>query len=205
ETLLRLGSALAQLSAFQFGTPEAALRSAREAVDVIAPVPADEPLLPLVRGMAELALARASLAVDQRADVVGLTESATAELVRAVSSFDEDGAIGRWPSMAAMQAEAQTVLANAYLAVNRPAQALDHAALARAALEQVPPTNPVVAMILTSHVIEGQGEFARGQYDAALAAFDRVIEGYEASDLAASALPGLADAAFMSAVCLQEL
>jgi tetratricopeptide (TPR) repeat protein len=205
ETLLRLGSELAQLSAYQLGTPEAAMRSAREAVDVIAPVAANEPMLPLVRGMAELALARASLAVDQCADVVGLTESATAELVRAVSSLDEDGAIGRWPSLAAMQAEAQTVLANAYLAVNRPAEAIGHAALARAALEQLPPSNPVVATLLTSHIIEGQGEFARGQYDAALAAFDRVIEGYEASDLAASALPGLADAAFMSAVCLQEL
>ena len=206
ETLLSLGMALAQLSALQLGTPEAAMRSAREAVDVIAPVAADDDtLLPLVRGMAELALARASLAVDQRADVVGLAESATAELDRAVSSFDENAAIGHWPSMAAMQADAQTVLANAYLAVNRPAEALDHAALARAALGQLPPTNPVVATILTSHVIEGHGEFARGQYDAASTAFDRAIEGYEASDLAASALPGLADAAFMSAVCLQEL
>ncbi|MGI5239257.1 hypothetical protein [Dactylosporangium sp. CA-139066] len=206
ETMLNLGSALAQLSAFQIGTPEAALRSAREALKAIAPVPADEPLLALVRGTAQLALARASLAADQHADVVGLTEGATAELVRAMPSFDEeDDAIGRWPSMAGMQAEAQTVLANAYLAVNRPAEALDHAALARAALEQLPPSNLVVAMMLTTHVIEGRGEFARGQYDAALAAFDRVIEGYEASDLAASALPGLADVAFMSAVCLQEL
>ncbi|MFD3843838.1 tol-pal system YbgF family protein, partial [Streptomyces sp. NPDC058642] len=205
ENLLNIGSALAYLSGYQLGTPEAAVRSAREAVDVIDPVPAHVEMLPLVRGTAELALARASLAVDQRADVVGLAESATAELARAVSWFEEDGAIGRWPSMAAMQAEAQTVLANAYLAVNRAAEAIGHAALARAGLEQLSPTNPVVAVILTSHLIEGQGEFARGQYDAALAAFDRVIEGYEASDLAASALPGLADAAFMSAVCLQEL
>ncbi|MCX5357791.1 trypsin-like peptidase domain-containing protein [Streptomyces sp. NBC_00124] len=206
ENLLNIGSALAQLSASQLGTPEAAVRSAREAVDVIAPVPAHVEILPLARGMAELALARASLVVDQRADVVGLAESATAELARAVSWFEGDGAnFGRWPSMAAMQAEAQTVLANAYLAVNRAAEAIGHAALARAALEQLSPTNPVVAVILTSHLIEGQGEFALGQYDAALAAFDRVIEGYEASDLGASALPGLADAAFMSAVCLQEL
>lgn len=205
ETLLSLCSALAQLSAYQLGTPEAAMRSAREAVEAIAPVAADEPLLPLVRGMAELALARASLAVDQRADVVVLAERATAELAREVSSFDEDGAIGRWPSVAAMRAEAQTVLANAYLAVDRPAEAVGHAALARAALEQLPPTNPVIATLLTAHSIEGQGEFRRGRYEAAVSAFDRAIEGYEASDLPASALPGLADAAFMSAVCLQEL
>lgn len=205
ETLLRLGSALAQLSALQAGTPEVAMRSAREAVDVIAPVPADEPLIPLVRGMAELTLARASLTVNQRADVVGLAESATSELARVASSFDEDGAIGGWPSMAAMQADAQAVLASAYLAVDRPAEALDHAASARAAVEQLPPTNPVVATILNSHLIEGQAELARGRYDAALTAFDRVLEGYQASDLDASALPGLADAAFLSAVCLQEL
>ncbi|MFE1441912.1 trypsin-like peptidase domain-containing protein [Streptomyces sp. NPDC058739] len=205
ETLLSLGSALAHLSALQLGTPEAAMRSAREAVDVIAPVPAHDQMLPLVRGMARLALARASLAADQKADVVALTESATAELAQAVASFGEDDAIGHWPSMAAMQAEAQTVLANAYLAVNRPAEALRHIAPARAALEQLTPTNLVIAMTLTSYIIEGQSELARAQYDAALTAFDRVIEGYESSEPAASALPALADAAFMSALCLQEL
>ncbi len=119
--------------------------------------------------------------------------------------FDADHSFGRWTSMHAMRADAGTVLANAYLAVNRPSEAVEHARAAQAVLESLPPSNPVIVTTLSARVIEGQGRFALGHYDDALTAFDHVIAGFEASGLPASGLPVLADAAFMSAVCLQEL
>ncbi|HWS34070.1 MAG TPA: hypothetical protein VN408_15165 [Actinoplanes sp.] len=115
EARQELSSSLAQLSALRLGTPQLARKLAREAVEVLDPLPSPDPL---VRGMAGLALARACL----------LVEGAIAELSRGVTIFDEEaGGIGRWPSVSLMQAEAESVRAGAYLAVNRPAAAQSRA------------------------------------------------------------------------------
>ncbi|MFD9328619.1 trypsin-like peptidase domain-containing protein [Streptomyces sp. NPDC060065] len=209
EIRMSLSRALTNLSGIPIGTPEDALRYAREAVDVIASVPEDELLLPLIRGSAEVALARASLAGDPHADVVGIAESATTDLARAVHSITdeiaESGSYANSVSMTVMRAEALVILANAYLAVNRHSEAIDQALVARDLLLRLPQTKPVVALVLTTRLAEGQGELAFGRYDSALAAFDQVIEAYEVSDLAPSSPAGLAEAAFMAAICLQEL
>lgn len=205
EALLSLGGTLAQLSTLQIDTPEVALRTAQEAAGLIAGLPADDLMYPLFSGMIGLALARATLAVDPTADVVDVARSALEELSQSLDLVDEEGGIGSWPSVWVMVADARGVLANACLAAGRPDEAVGHAGLVRAELARVPASDPVVALILTSHLIEGQGEFNRGRYDVALTAFDQVIEGFEASGLSVAAVPGLADAAFLSAVCLQEL
>lgn len=208
ELRLTLSQALATLSEIRLGAPDDALRHAREAVEAVAPVPEDEPLLPLTRGTARLALARAALAGDPQADVVDAAESATADLARAVQSLDEMAESALYAgsaSVSAMRAEALAVLANAYFAVGRYAEAIDQALAARELLLRLPQTGPVVGLVLATHLTEGQSELAFGRYDRALAAFDQAIAVYQEEETAPSSPTGLAEAAFLAAVCLQEL
>ncbi|AVZ72431.1 hypothetical protein SLUN_09730 [Streptomyces lunaelactis] len=208
EIRMGLSSSLSNLSGIRIGVPEEALRYAREAVDVIASAPEDELLLPLVRGQAELALARASLAGDPHIDVVGIAESATADLVTAVHSLgeiDELGSFADSASVAVMRAEALVILSNAYLAADRHAEAIEQALVARDLLLPWPQTKHVVTLMLSTYLVEGQGELAFGRYESALAALDQVIGVHEDADLAPSSPAALAQAVFLTAVCRQEL
>ncbi|MFD9903763.1 trypsin-like peptidase domain-containing protein [Streptomyces sp. NPDC059063] len=139
------GLTLVGACALRLGRHDVGLTAAREAVDTLAELPGEDPVLGLVRGMALSTLAAELILSGNPADAEGPAADAVAAADALAEPAGEDVAVG----LALSRADALASLAQSRIFTGRPAEALDPLDRAADDLRASPADNPVVRSTLT--------------------------------------------------------
>jgi len=166
------GLSLVAMCALYLGRPEQAMAAAREAVEVLADVPATDPTIPIARAQALTVLASRLLATPQATE-------ALAHAQRALGIVDTLLEGGEWGvGLALMRVEALNAVAGCHLALDDPDSALAAAVEARAVLAAYPLDNALVRILLgRSGMLQASALLRLGRVDEAREPFD-VAERY---------------------------